>query len=76
MTEVLLIWGKYASTVIHFVALLGAFAGSVLLCSSIEGSNRKGIRAGTWVLGISLILLAALPWWPVWDALIELARRP
>lgn len=76
MNEVLLIWGKYASTAIHIVALFSAFAGTVLLCGSFENSDRKGIRVGTWILGVSLILLAALPWWPVWDALIELARRP
>ena len=77
MTEILLTWGKYASMAIHFIAFLGAVAGVCLLGCSFEApKNRTGIRVGTWLLGVSLILLSALPWWPVWDALIELARRP
>ena len=77
MTETFLLWGKFASMAIHFMALIGAVVGFCLLGCSFEApKNRTGIRAGAWMLAVSIFLLAALPWWPVWDAWIEMARRP
>ena len=77
MTESLLLWGKAACMALHFVALCGAVVGACLLGCSFEApKNRTGIRAGAWVLAVCTLLLVALPWRPVWDAWIELARRP
>ena len=76
MTETLLLWGKCACMALHFTALIGAFAGVMLWGGSFGEDDRKGIKAGAWMLAVSVLLLAALPWWPVWDAWIEMARKP
>ena len=75
MTEALLLWGKCACMALHITALIVAVVGAILLGSSCEQKNRKGIKAGLWMLAVSIFLIVAIPWPPAWDAWIEMARR-
>jgi len=76
MTEALLLWGKCACMALHFTALCGAVVGAILWGSSFDQKDHKGMKAGAWMLAISIFLMVALPWWPAWDAWIEMARKP
>ena len=77
MTEAFLLWGKCACGAAQILAMIGAFAGAVLVCGANTPPREPAVaRAGAWMLAVSVLLLVALPWWPVWDAWIEMARRP
>lgn len=77
MTETFLLWGKCACGVTQILAMVGAFMGVALICGANTPPRAPAVaRAGAWMLAVSVLLLVALPWWPVWDAWIEMARRP
>ena len=77
MTEIFLLWGKYACIALHLIATCGACLGGIIFIHALtEPRETASLRAGAWVLAVCTLFLVALPWWPVWDAWIELARRP
>ena len=77
MNEALLLWGKFACIALQFIAFLGISVGAALLCGAVSVPREPAqARAGAWILAVCILLLVALPWWPVWDAWIDLARRP
>ena len=77
MSESLLLWLRGACTVLQLLSFCGFFGGAACLCvGCTKPEDPRAVRAGMWLVAVSIVLLVVLPWPDLWEHWLEMARRP